>query len=122
MHPWSELPPHIKESNIKQAEDISKKLQMIGCGIGLAIEDDKPYFSFTAEEIEHLAEKEHERWLKEKSHKGWKYGILRSDHERIHDCLVPWDNLPESQKQKDRNAILSLPAILFKVHLKIVRF
>jgi len=122
MRPWSELPPYLKESNIRQAEDIGKKLQLIRCGIGLATDDKKPDFSFTGDEIELLARKEHERWMTEKFHKGWVYGALRSDHERVHDCLVPWDNLPESQKQKDRNAIIALPGILGKVHLKIIRF
>ena len=60
--------------------------------------------------------------MTEKFHTGWGYGALRSDHERVHECLVPWDNLPESQKQKNRNAIIALSGILGKIHLKVIRF
>ena len=35
---------------------------------------------------------------------------------------MPWEPLPEQQKEKDRNAIRTLPGILAKVQLKIVRF
>lgn len=38
----------------------------MNCGIGIAIRDVKPVFTFTGEETEQLAEEEHNRWMKEK--------------------------------------------------------
>ena len=122
MRPWSKLPPHLKDPNMRQAEDIGRKLQTIHCGIGFATNNDDLAFSFTKDEVDQLAKREHGRWMNEKLKKGWVYGTPRSDQDRIHDCLVPWDDLPLSQKEKDRNAILVLPIILSKVHLKIFRF
>ena len=121
MRPWHELPPYLKETNIQQAEDIVRKLSEINCAIGLAIDERSPLFAFSDAEVELLAVSEHERWMKEKLRRGWSYGPVRSDYDRIHDCLVPWEKLPEAQKEKDRNAITVLPLVLAKVHLKIVR-
>jgi PAS domain S-box-containing protein len=122
MRPWNELPPQLKDINLHQAQEIAKKLQMIGCGISISGNDTNPDFSFSDKEIELLAINEHERWMKEKLKKGWVYGAKRSDPDRIHDCLVPWDMLIESQKDKDRHTIIVLPGILSKVNLKIIRF
>ena len=121
MRPWHELPPYLKETNIQQAEDIAKKLQVINCAIGLAIDEGRPSFTFSDAEVELLAAMEHARWMKEKQKRGWSYGLVRSDYNRVHDCLVPWELLPEAQKEKNLHTIRVLPAILAKVHLKILR-
>ncbi len=121
MRPWDELPHRLKDSNLRQVEDIWKTLHLIHCTIGLSISGREPLFSFTDSEIEFLAEKEHERWVDERVRKGWIYGKVRDDQRKIHDCIVPWAQLPESQRQKDRNAIQALPPILAKVYLKIIR-
>ncbi|NMB79255.1 MAG: ryanodine receptor Ryr, partial [Methanomicrobiales archaeon] len=118
---WNELPHRLKDSNLRQADDIWKKLNLIGCAIGLAITTKEPPFVFTPEEIELLAQAEHERWMDERTKKGWKYSPVRNDQERAHDCLIPWEKLPQTQREKDRNAIRTLPEILAKVHLRIIR-
>jgi hypothetical protein len=45
----------------------------------------------------------------------------RDDMQKIHNCILPWSDLTEEQRQKDRNVIRALPAILAKVYLKVVR-
>jgi PAS domain S-box-containing protein len=121
MRPWNELPHRLKDSNLKQADDIWRKLHLISCAIGLLIDPREPPFAFSEGEIEFLAEKEHERWVDERVRKGWVYGRERNDQLMVHDCIVPWDALPEVQREKDRNAVRQLPAVLARVHLKIVR-
>ena len=59
--------------------------------------------------------------MSERIRRGWAYGPVTSIAEKVHDCLVPWPQLPEEQKEKDRNTIRTLPQILAKVRLKIVR-
>lgn len=121
MRPWDELPRRIKESNLRQVEDIWKTFHIIHCTIGLSTSGREPLFVFTEGETEFLAEKEHEQWVNERLKKGWTYGRNRDDRKKIHDCIIPWKELPEAQRQKDRNAVRALPAILAKVYLKIVR-
>jgi len=120
MRPWDELPHRLKESNLRQVEDIWKTLHKIHCTIGMLTNGREPLFVFTDSEIEFLAEKEHEQWMNDRLKRGWKYGKKRDDQQKIHDCIIPWEQLPEAQRQKDRNAVLALPAVLAKVYLKIV--
>lgn len=40
---------------------------------------DVPLFQFSEEEVELMAEMEHEGWVAEKLRKGWKYGPTRDD-------------------------------------------
>ena len=121
MRPWDELPHRLKESNLRQVDDIWKTLSMIHCTIGMSISGREPLFAFTDNEVEFLAEKEHEQWVNERLKKGWVYGRDRDDQQKIHDCIIPWEQLPEAQRQKDRNAVRALPGVLAKVYLKIVR-
>ncbi|MGB7789484.1 RyR domain-containing protein [Methanoregula sp.] len=121
MRSWDELPHRIKDSNLRQVEDIWKILHKIDCTIGLSVSGREPLFTFTESEVEFLAEKEHERWVEERVRKGWAYGKDRDDQQKIHGCIVPWEQLSETQRQKDQNAVRALPAILAKVYLKIIR-
>lgn len=120
MSPWDQLPAHLKASNIQQAEHIWTKMDDINCAISMIMEEEPP-FEFTESDIELLAKKEHERWCDEKIKKGWTYGPVRDDVNKKHPDLVPWEKLDDEEKEKDRNAIRTLPETLAKADLRIVR-
>lgn len=52
--------------------------------------------------IEDMARNVHEVWAQNRISEGWTYGPVRNDALRHHPCLVPYDELPESEKQYDR--------------------
>jgi voltage-gated potassium channel Kch len=120
--PWGSLPLEIKDSNRRQADHIWTKLEKIRCGIMVLTDWEIPLFKFTPEEIEFLAKEEHLRWMQEKIHSGYQYGVARNNETREHPSMVPWEKLPEEEKEKDRNAVRTIPGILAKVDLQIVRF
>ena len=63
--------------------------------------------------IERLAENVHENWAAGRIKEGWTYGPERSDSLKQTPCLVPYDELPESEKEYDRNtAAATIKAIL----------
>lgn len=63
--------------------------------------------------IEKLARNVHEVWAAARIAEGWSYGPERSDVKKQHPCLVPYDDLPESEREYDRNtAIGTLKLIL----------
>lgn len=43
----------------------------------------------------------HDNWLKEKVDNGWVYGDIKDPDKKTHPCILPYDDLPESQKLKD---------------------
>lgn len=55
---------------------------------------------------EALARHAHEVWARQRVAEGWRYGPERDDARRLHPCLVPYDELPDSERQYDRNAAL----------------
>ena len=62
---------------------------------------------------EYLAENTHEIWSAQRIADGWTYGPKRDDATKQNPCLVPYADLPESEKVYDRNtAMETLKAIL----------
>jgi len=118
MCPWEELPETLRRSNIAQAMDIGVKLDAINCTI-IPESDAAPDFAFTSDEIEMLAKMEHERWVRDRTAAGLKYGSARDDEH--HPDLVEWSYLSETAQNKDRDAIRQLPAILGEAGFQILR-
>ena len=111
-----------RQSNRRQANFIWTKLSLVGCDIGPILDwDATTTFKFTTEEVETLARLEHERWMKEKQDDGWRYGETRDDKKKLHPSLVPYDQLSESEKEKDRDTINQIPVILSLIDFQIYR-
>lgn len=63
--------------------------------------------------LEKLAENTHEVWSTQRIAQGWTHGPSRDDAGKKHPCLMPYDHLPESEKEYDRKtAAETLKAIL----------
>ncbi|MDE6692607.1 MAG: Ryanodine receptor Ryr [Muribaculaceae bacterium] len=52
--------------------------------------------------IEVMARNVHEVWSQNRINEGWTYGPVRDDVRKHHPCLVPYEELPESEKDYDR--------------------
>lgn len=71
--------------------------------------------------IEHMAENVHEVWARSRVEQGWTYGEERNDALKQHPCLVPYDELPEVEKDYDRNTALETLKLITKLGFKITR-
>ena len=120
--PWDELPETLRESNRLQAQHIGTKLSAIGCGIEEVAHEQKTPVQFSAEEIETMAEMEHARWTDDYFKAGWQLGPGPKDLEKkIHPYLVPWSDLPEDQREIDRETVRAIPELLNRVGLRPYR-
>ncbi|MFC2022967.1 RyR domain-containing protein [Chloroflexota bacterium] len=119
--PWKSLPESLKESNRRATEHIFIKLDAIGCDIAITTDWDTPRFEFTPEEVELLAQMEHERWVEERLGDGWIYSPTKDLEKKTSPSLVPWDELSEEDKDLDRNQARGLPAFLAKARFEIFR-
>jgi len=64
-------------------------------------------------QTELLARHNHDVWAKRRVNEGWVYGPNRDDVQKEHPNLVPYEELPESEKEIDRKAVLeTLKAII----------
>jgi RyR domain len=74
-------------------------------GVGLGAE--------VRELTELLARNAHDNWARQRVADGWRFGPERNDQKKEHPCLIPYDELPEAEKEYDRKvATETLKAIL----------
>jgi ryanodine receptor 2 len=64
---------------------------------------------------EQLAENVHEVWAAGRIADGWRWGEQRDDARRLHPCLVPYDQLPEEEKEYDRNTAMQTIKTIIKL-------
>ena len=63
---------------------------------------------------ERLAKNIHEVWAKSRMDQGWTYGPTRDDAQKKHPCLIPYEELPEEEKDYDRNTALGTLKFVIK--------
>ena len=68
---------------------------------------------------ERLAQNAHEVWARQRLADGWKHGPRRDDQKKEHPCLVPYEQLPESEKVYDRNAAMETLKVIVALGYRI---
>ena len=68
---------------------------------------------------ERIAQNVHEVWAEGRIKEGWTYGTVRDDAKKQTPCLVPYDQLPESEKEYDRNTALETVRLIIKLGYEI---
>lgn len=66
-----------------------------------------------------LSKNTHEVWSKNRISDGWSYGEVRDDLKKHHPCLIPYEELPESEKNYDRSTSLETLKLIVKLGYKI---
>ncbi|TAL62848.1 MAG: hypothetical protein EPN88_12845, partial [Bacteroidetes bacterium] len=103
----------IKYSNIDNAYHIPTKLLSIGYKIRHVQKGFKSVtLHLNEEEIETMAMVEHIRWSWDKRLNGWIYGNVKDNSNKIHPGLIPFEELADSEKEKDRDLVRLIPALL----------
>ena len=64
---------------------------------------------------------EHGRWVVERLADGWKLSKTRDVAKKTSPYLVPWTELPEDIKERDRKAVRQIPELLAQVGCEIRR-
>ncbi|MEA1894954.1 MAG: RyR domain-containing protein [Euryarchaeota archaeon] len=121
MQPWAELDSGLKESNRKQADQIQEKLRRVHYGLQPVVEVGAILYEFTPEEVEILAEMEHERWVSERSADGFVGDGTRVVDEKTSPHLLPWGELTEEVKEYDRETVRGIPEFLAKARFEVYR-
>ena len=69
--------------------------------------------------VEEMSKNVHDVWAQTRIEQGWTYGDKRDDDLLTHPCLVPYDELPESEKEYDRNTSIGTLKLILKLGFKI---
>lgn len=68
---------------------------------------------------EKIAENVHENWSAGRIAEGWTFGEKRDDVAKTTPCLVPYSQLPEGEKEYDRNTALQTLKLIVALGYKI---
>ncbi len=137
---FGKLPLEFKISNIQLAKSYAQKLELINCFYSSRDLDYPILESFeeckseneNQTDLEVLSREEHVRWVKEKANMGWRYGdanidfksIEERNEKKLHNCLVPYELLPENDKSKDILMIRNIIPMLRKIgnNIRVYRY
>lgn len=70
---------------------------------------------------EELAKNTHEVWAAQRIVEGWRYGPCRDEERREHPGLVPYEDLPDSEKDYDRSTALETLRLILSLGYRICR-
>lgn len=70
---------------------------------------------------EAIAENAHEIWAKNRRDQGWSYGPERNDQKKETPDMIPYCNLPESEKLYDREMAMQTLKLVRKLGFEIVK-
>ena len=120
LKPYQDLREDEKEANRDNVRDIANKLAAVGY-VMMPARSNEPPFEFPGDDLDCLAEMEHERWMRDKEKHGWKWGEKTDKDKKIHESLEPWEDLSEGERDKDREMIRGIPKILAKAGYAIIK-
>ena len=69
---------------------------------------------------ERIAENVHDVWARGRISEGWTFGNVKDAEKKTTPFLVPYEDLPESEKEYARNPALETLKLIVKMGYKIV--
>jgi RyR domain len=122
MLPWCGLRADLRESNRQQGDATPRRLRQFDMYMAKydPDEDELEVKEFTHEQIEKLAEMEHERYVAERLTAGWQQGPRNAANSTT-PFLVPWCDVSAYYKEYDRESIRNLPRLLKAVGYRVYR-
>ena len=70
---------------------------------------------------EELSRNTHKLWANQRINDGWTWGEKRDDEKKQHPCLVPYEELPESEKEYDRTTAMEAIKYIITSGFEIVQ-
>ncbi|HCB04302.1 MAG TPA: hypothetical protein DEQ43_08675 [Nocardioides bacterium] len=106
--PWNDLAPFYRASNVRQVLTVLGSAASVGRTWGAGASSDP---SPSDEQLDAMAQLEHQSWLTFHRRNGWRLGPRDRDAKR-HPDLLPWDQLSESSRAKTRRGVEEILALL----------
>ena len=68
-----------------------------------------------------IAKNTHDVWAEGRIRDGWNYGERRDDEKKHHPCLIPYEELSDSEKEYDRSTSMETLKLIIKLGYKITK-
>ena len=114
--PYNKLPKEIQADNIDAAKRMTDVLSLVGLQVVPKRGDEESaqdsVINCINDNINLLAEEEHNLWANFRRNNGWRYDTERDDVKKKHPSIVPYKQLDNEDIGKDRDAVTNYPAIV----------
>ncbi len=122
LPPWELLAETLRQPSYRQADQVQALLAEIGADIVPLTDWEAPSLQFSAQEVECMARRHHDAWQDQKSAEGGQY-TTGPENTQAHasPALVSWEQLPEPDKESDRQYVRGIPAFLGKAGYQVKR-
>lgn len=80
---------------------------------------DQPIPESIEQYMEWIGEQIHEQWADGRIRDGWTYGPQYDGERKKHPCLIPYEQLPESEKEYDRSTAIHTIQLLIHAGFQI---
>ena len=107
--PWPELSAFYRESNVRQVLTVLGSAVAVGRSWGASAETASPP---SDDQLDEMARREHESWLEHHQRNGWTLGTTRDRVAKKHPDLLPWDQLSDESRAKNRKGVVESLALL----------
>lgn len=122
--PYKELPGPIKADNLAAAMRIPKVLELAGLyvvpGNFAGKSDEGEVRAIIEQNLELLAEAEHDDWMEFRAGNGWRYGTTRDDKQKVQPAMRPYLELDERDRERDRDSVRHFPDVVNLAKHRIV--
>ncbi len=115
--PWDACTEEQKDSSRSQADHLMLKIR--AAKLDPSIVSSTQWLDWcigNPESLELLARVEHERWAAHLWLAGWTSGLKRDDSKKIHNNLIPYDELDEATQEYDKCACRHLANYVSEIH------
>jgi hypothetical protein len=116
---WEELSDDLKETNRQLADRIPLLLAEVGYRIAPLSDWDAEKLVFEEDQTNRMARMEHESWCRRKEKDGWRYAQEKNAAKKTNPALLPWEELPEEEREKNRAFIRGLPRLLARAGFQV---
>ncbi len=110
---WADLPDDLRRSNFHAADHFAVKMRAVGLFLAGPGEPGGAIPAFSPSQVDILARMEHRRFCAERFLAGWRHAPGPKDPvAKTNPTLVPWEEISEMEKDKDRDQVRQIPGIV----------
>jgi hypothetical protein len=117
---WDSLNEEQREKNRRPARDLESRLLNIGLTIAPHSTAGSRPLHLDPATVEQLAEDEHDAWMLTQLANGYRFGEVREEDRRIHPQMVAYEDLVDTERQKDRDAVRQMGRLLESIGWGVV--
>jgi hypothetical protein len=119
--PWDDLADDQRDPSRRRVDGVVGDLDSLGYSLAPLRRWGAPVVELTNDELDRLAEREHQRWRTEREAAGWTWAATRDNVAKHNPLLVAWSDLSDDARRQNVDAARALPAMLARAGYEPVR-